>query len=92
MKCISVLRCANPTGPTPHGVGGLKYPFFISSIASLTGPTPHGVGGLKSIPYEVYIRNTKSHPTRGGWIEINGNVVVSTGGNGPTPHGVGGLK
>ena len=34
----------------------------------------------------------KSHPARGGWIEIDldrGHLVFDAG---PTPHGVGGLK
>ena len=34
------------TGPTPHGVGGLKFAEYKTQTG-LAGPTPHGVGGLK---------------------------------------------
>ena len=33
-------------GPTPHGVGGLKF-LVTRSLFLLLRPTPHGVGGLK---------------------------------------------
>ena len=34
----------------------------------------------------------RSHPTRGGWIEIDDREAVEQLKQGPTPHGVGGLK
>ena len=33
-------------GPTPHGVGGLKFLLTRDRFGAY-GPTPHGVGGLK---------------------------------------------
>ena len=33
-------------------------------------PTPHGVGGLKSTWKDALTFYKKSHPSRGGWIEI----------------------
>ena len=33
-------------------------------------PTPHGVGGLKFDKGVPLLSRTKSHPSRGGWIEI----------------------
>ena len=78
-------------GPTPHGVGGLKYTSGSPEIFS-GGPTPHGVGGLKSL-YILYTQElVKSHPSRGGWIEIGSNGSLAEYFDGPTPHGVGGLK
>ena len=37
----------------------------------LESPTPHGVGGLKFLYEFCIITQTVSHPSRGGWIEIN---------------------
>ena len=33
-------------GPSPHGEGGLKYPYRHTE-ADRQGPSPHGEGGLK---------------------------------------------
>ena len=33
-----------------------------------------------------------SHPSRGGWIEMDFAIELATAGKRPTPHGVGGLK
>jgi len=49
------------------------------------------VGGLKSIGGKRHKGFCLSHPTRGGWIEINfcrGTAIPCC----PTPRGVGGLK
>ena len=35
-------------GPTPHGVGGLKFLEMLCKTYPVC-PTPHGVGGLKYI-------------------------------------------
>ena len=56
-------------GRTPHGVRGLKLLVLIDYVTGV-GRTPHGVRGLKfdwepSAPW-----NTRSHPSRGAWIEI----------------------
>ena len=56
------------------------------------GPTPHGVGGLKSLPFSYRAMWYKSHPARGGWIEMTLISLSLTTVSGPTPHGVGGLK
>ena len=77
--------------PTPHGVGGLKYNLAgAGKLAS--GPTPHGVGGLKYDAFRFHLFAVLSHPSRGGWIEmevIHRHVIFFPR---PTPHGVGGLK
>ena len=59
----------SPSSPTPHGVGGLKYQDCDYSCTN-SGPTPHGVGGLKLRRYALQTASGRSHPTRGGWIEI----------------------
>ena len=54
--------------------------------------TPHGVRGLKQIAHNLNVPRTKSHPTRGAWIET---CWASTGAASTarrTPHGVRGLK
>ena len=39
------------------------------------------------------LKEVKSHPSRGGWIEIVDKLISKYGLlGGPTPHGVGGLK
>ncbi len=55
--------------PTPHGVGGLKYVFGVLHHQKQR-PTPHGVGGLKSGCAVQQMYAFRSHPARGGWIEI----------------------
>ena len=55
--------------PTPRGVGGLKSE-DVNYITIYLGPTPRGVGGLKSQIDKMIKKQTPSHPTRGGWIEI----------------------
>ena len=57
------------TGPTPHGVGGLKYK-TVTKGGFTVSPTPHGVGGLKFWFVYLYYKDHQSHPSRGGWIEI----------------------
>ena len=57
-------------GPTPHGVGGLKYLTHDVDDAGVS-PTPHGVGGLKLLFVSLVLSSTLSHPARGGWIEIS---------------------
>ena len=42
-----LLLLAADTGPTPHGVGGLKYLLSMPYCTTHFSPTPHGVGGLK---------------------------------------------
>ena len=61
-------------------------------MLSSQSPTPHGVGGLKSEVLHVYIVFFPSHPSRGGWIEINLWNFIWNHRRSPTPHGVGGLK
>ena len=56
--------------PTPHGVGGLKS-FGSVESKNMVCPTPHGVGGLKYLMMTGGISRETSHPTRGGWIEID---------------------
>ena len=55
--------------PTPHGVGGLKYEAYADTIQKAS-PTPHGVGGLKYQYLRRPAQTRRSHPSRGGWIEI----------------------
>ena len=45
---------------------------FVADLDGVTdeGPTPHGVGGLKFPSCFVVQDAAKSHPSRGGWIEI----------------------
>ena len=60
---------AQAQGPTPHGVGGLKfgYPPNYGSD-TVKGPTPHGVGGLK---LQVKGRNIMqiAVPPHTGWVD-----------------------
>ena len=55
--------------PTPHGVGGLKYLLVVDCVC-YECPTPHGVGGLKCCLRSVSDYVYTSHPSRGGWIEM----------------------
>ena len=48
----------------------LSYVFTAS-------PTPHGVGGLKYERLVELCKAVRSHPSRGGWIEIY--VLYCTG-------------
>ena len=68
----------NSSSPTPHGVGGLKLPQSGSEPTTVS-PTPHGVGGLKSANSEPGLPPPRSHPARGGWIEILSSVVIPDG-------------
>ena len=77
--------------PTPHGVGGLKCSDCQAGIPNRC-PTPHGVGGLKWNALLAAGKRQKSHPSRGGWIEIIALAIVKFIRGCPTPHGVGGLK
>ena len=43
-------------------------------------------------PYRQRAYLRRSHPSRGGWIEILTSVAQSQFEQRPTPHGVGGLK
>ena len=56
--------------PTPHGVGGLKSEYQRPVVWTDERPTPHGVGGLKLLERVWQQWKEKSHPSRGGWIEI----------------------
>ena len=60
---------ARTNRPTPHGVGGLKCNKAGVTAADIS-PTPHGVGGLKYGLAVNAAKEDKSHPARGGWIEI----------------------
>ena len=70
---IEMLLMAHPAscghGLTPHGVSGLKWFSAITQVW-LYGLTPHGVSGLKYLPAYQSDKLTRSHPTRGEWIEI----------------------
>ena len=57
-------------GPTPHGVGGLKFR-QSRTPNSRWRPTPHGVGGLKYGMTRDEAKKIMSHPARGGWIEMS---------------------
>ena len=66
--CVAHL-CVYASGPTPHGVGGLKSR-CICILRVRECPTPHGVGGLKFYLQHDIAVALPSHPTRGGWIEM----------------------
>ena len=91
----SSLRCTFSTsapGPTPHGVGGLKYQILYRTRLHHRSHPSRG-GWIEISKCCRCGRRAPSHPSRGGWIEIfemqrcGVDIVVS-----PTPHGVGGLK
>ena len=54
---------------TPHGVRGLKYNQTDQQDQDQSR-TPHGVRGLKLYQITGCGDWTRSHPTRGAWIEI----------------------
>ena len=54
------------SGPTLHGVGGLKLMLHAHLLGILGRPTPHGVGGLKWWLRQSHPVGDGSHPTRGG--------------------------
>ena len=58
-------------GRTPHGVRGLKYLFDKVVEIGLQSRTPHGVRGLKYVKQTVRHHGTRSHPSRGAWIEMH---------------------
>ena len=64
------LRISSQDGPTPRGVGGLKSK-RLETRAVCRRPTPRGVGGLKSVDGDHPVLGVRSHPSRGGWIEIS---------------------
>ena len=93
LKCLVCTLCRLLCcRPTPHGVGGLKCLAQTLYWQMLLGPTPHGVGGLKFIDGHQRRSALESHPSRGGWIEIQNGKKMKPKGISPTPHGVGGLK
>ena len=47
---------------------------------------------MKSVACLVAMFWMLSHPSRGGWIEMNAVAETDLIHFGPTPHGVGGLK
>ena len=55
-------------GPTPHGVGGLKYHFCSILSTSFVSPTPHGVGGLKS-KLSTADSDLVNVPPLTGWVD-----------------------
>ncbi len=58
-------------GPTPHGVGGLKW--LAEHIQHLFRQSHPARGGWIEIRLrQTSISTIKSHPARGGWIEISG--------------------
>ena len=65
----------------------------VREYAAVLRPTPHGVGGLKCVINHCMVVFVPSHPSRGGWIEMDdvryGLLLHLCR---PTPHGVGGLK
>ena len=54
--------------------------------------TPRGVRGLKSFELGNLDHTSKSHPSRGAWIEISAIPPSAGLGGGRTPRGVRGLK
>ena len=50
------------------------------------------MGGLKCRSDRIINLSFRSHPSRGGWIEICYNRKEAAEVYRPTPHGVGGLK
>ena len=70
----------------------MKYPESEEEIRQTGGPAPHGAGGLKSMLPTKPMRNKKSRPPRGGWIEINAPNKADEEQKSPAPHGAGGLK
>ena len=71
LKSLLPARFPGQTSRTPHGVRGLKSanPTSRNLPASRT---PHGVRGLKLYIGTAGFPHTRSHPSRGAWIEIVG--------------------
>ena len=91
-RSVRILGCeVHSRGRTPHGVRGLKYVMWCEAISALRR-TPHGVRGLKSTVNSPLTGRTKSHPSRGAWIEISYSRKNRPNFDGRTPHGVRGLK
>ena len=61
-------------------------------ITPASGRTPRGVRGLKCGAGGPEVRRSKSHPSRGAWIEIINHVPAAWHPHGRTPRGVRGLK
>ena len=77
---------------TPHGVRGLKsYDRAVASVV-FGGRTPHGVRGLKCHHRDDQAPCSRSHPSRGAWIEIPAPWAAMPPAPSRTPHGVRGLK
>ena len=72
MKLRRDRKLIRKTGPTPCGVGGLKYAH--PSIPMATGDQSHPVrGGWIEMELKYNIGELEaSHPVRGGWIEMCG--------------------
>ena len=69
---------------TPPGVRGLKLKDYLKS-SNLTGRTPPGVRGLKLLLLQYFLVASRSHPTRGAWIETKGLLkVMQDSGSHPT--------
>ena len=64
---------------TPRGVRGLKF-LGLRRIVFSCSRTPRGVRGLKYTARAAVYALTKSHPSRGAWIEIVPQVTAPSGG------------
>ena len=78
-------------GPTPYGVGGLKFA-RLQLIWVLNRSHPIRGGWIEIIPVAGAGSVKMSHPIRGGWIEIHDLFPARQQQHSPTPYGVGGLK
>ena len=91
---IPASRSALPgseEGRSPHGERGLKYPALSTSTFS-TSRSPHGERGLKFILPSQKIKDKKSLPSRGAWIEIFWYKDFDGMAYSRSPHGERGLK
>ena len=68
--------------PTPHGVGGLKLKRHGLDENAVC-PTPHEVGGLKYRSRADGAGRYPSHPSRGGWIEMESRLLCNIFGKVP---------
>ena len=92
MKCPYRRKFGGIEGPTPHGVGGLKY---VDAIGGLNGlPSHPSRGGWIEIIKAasgvcVYCSPT---PHGVGGLKCENVARATVANHSPTPHGVGGLK
>ena len=88
---VGKSACPDGNGPTPHGVGGLKYDAAYEANNALASHPTRG-GWIEMSRFDKHSPNGKRptpHGVGGLKLQRDSRYICTLR---PTPHGVGGLK